>query len=175
MKVVEVEEEEEEEKFTSEDKHEEEEEEESPPPPPPKKAMKKPKKVLFQAGEESEFDKVINSKRLSDDAMSISSRSSCYSKSSHKSSASKKSSASSTSKRSKKDNSDNEPYDVIPEEIIEMILDKFTALQLLQMCASRGQYPPSQNKRAVLKAATRLVHTKQQLIDFILSAFIRKY
>ena len=59
----------------------------------------------------------------------------------------------------------------LSKSIINIILDNFTAVQLNQMCAAAGKPFSSNQKKNVLAFAVELVHTKMELIDFILGAY----
>lgn len=60
----------------------------------------------------------------------------------------------------------------LPKRAIYQVLDRFTAIQLTQMCMHVHVCPPSQKKNDVLRTAVYLIHTKDELVDFILSIFL---
>lgn len=62
----------------------------------------------------------------------------------------------------------------LSKHTIYMVLDRFTTMQLTQMCINTHVVPPSQKKNEVLKTAVYLVRTKDELIDFILSIFLKQ-
>ena len=64
-----------------------------------------------------------------------------------------------------------EQSDKISKQTIEQILDRFTNLQLQQMCSVKGKFVPSGNKKQIIYTALGFVSTKTELMNFILGAF----
>ena len=149
---------------------------------PPSKQQKPMKEFAPQDAEM--FKQMIDQMTIknSDSADSRGSRRSTSSKGSHRSTSSRGSyhsrspSRSSTPPRQETARFDppapsRQGNTVLSKSIINIILDNFTAVQLNQMCAAAGKPFSSNQKKNVLAFAVELVHTKMELIDFILGAY----